>query len=80
MRGIETARHLEALGTLHHASKHLAGQCEVNWPRRLAAGNLEARALIFNAANAILEGHGIGILSREVARELTEMERLKANG
>lgn len=55
-----------ALDVLHSATVYLKEQFCKSWPRELAQANLEARAILFNRSNAILEENGMGITRDEV--------------
>jgi len=61
-----TRMELCALDFLDGAQQHLKKQFDSGMTRAVAAAHFEARALIFNAQNKILEGFGAGITRREV--------------
>jgi hypothetical protein len=66
MRGFVQSQTSAALDKLHSAAGHLARQFYAHWPREKAKANLDARALLFNCANAILRENGQGISRAEV--------------
>jgi hypothetical protein len=66
MRGYVQHRACAALDKLHSAAIYLRAEFDAKWPRDKAKANLDARALIFNCANAILKENGQGISRAEV--------------
>ncbi|HKD60507.1 MAG TPA: hypothetical protein VKB47_08605 [Terracidiphilus sp.] len=63
---VSEVRDLVGLDMLCNAMDHLAAQFDVSWPRELAAANLDARALLFNAAQSIFREYGVPITRAEV--------------
>lgn len=57
---------LLALDALHSASVYLKGHFKLTMTRNEAQANLDARAILFNCSNAILNEFGEGITAAEV--------------
>ena len=58
--------HLIGLDGLHHASGYLKEQFRLGMTRDEAKANLDARAILFNCSNKILESCARGITRAEV--------------
>lgn len=56
----------EALRIIHSATVYLDWQFHIYLSRNEAKANLDARACLFNAANRILQSHGMGITRDEI--------------
>ena len=72
MRNHPHSGDIMALDLLHHAQRHLAEQWRDGFTRPEAAANLEARALIWNAQNAILMEIGWPITQKELNERIQE--------
>lgn len=76
MRGFVQSQASLGLDKLHSAMSYLARQFDNSMPRDRAEANLQARALLWNSANAILKEGGEGIGKAEVNRAKNQTEEL----